>query len=83
MSLSEGSARIRCRQRMVKNQGRYHGTFVPNDQNVRSLRHQLSVVRSEASMLKKYEAIRLTETWLNNDVATAELQVGRESRRLS
>ena len=48
-------------------------------QNVRSLKNKLSVLRSEAPVLKQYDVIGLTETWLNDDVSTAELQVGLES----
>ena len=45
-------------------------------QNVRSLKNKLTVLRSEAPALRKYDVISLTETWLNSDVETAELELG-------
>lgn len=45
-------------------------------QNVRSLKNKLSVLRSEAPALRKFDVISLTETWLNSDVATPELELG-------
>ena len=44
-------------------------------QNVRSLKNKLSVLRSEAPVLRKFDVISLTETWLNSDVETTELQL--------
>ena len=45
-------------------------------QNVRSLKNKLSVLRSEAPLLRKFDVVSLTETWLNPDVATSELELG-------
>ena len=45
-------------------------------QNVRSLKNKLAVLRSEAPSLSKFDVISLTETWLNSDVATSELELG-------
>ena len=45
-------------------------------QNVCSLKNKLGTLRTHAGELTGYDAICLTETWLNHHVADSELQLG-------
>ena len=44
--------------------------------NVRSLKKQLGSLRASAPALERYDVVAFSETWLNDNVATSELELG-------
>lgn len=52
------------------------GTISVYHANVRSLKKQLGNLRACAPVLERYDVVAFSETWLNDTIATSELELG-------